>query len=138
MKSIFVDKNIKPTIIDLENALGETFNIWKSLEDFTTKNYPNATCEWNFSGEKFGWSYRIKDNKRVLIYLLPRNKFFKTAFVFGQKATNQILESDISEAIKKELKEAKQYAEGRGIRIEIKDQSDFKDIEKLIKIKIAS
>ncbi|CAM4260829.1 DUF3788 family protein [Flavobacterium terrigena] len=138
MKSIFVYKNIKPTSKDLENGLGETFPIWKSFEDFTKKNYPDATCEWNFSGEKFGWSYRIKDNKRILIYLLPRDKFFKTAFVFGQKATNQIMESDISESIKTELKLAKQHAEGRGIRIEIKDQSNFEDIQKLIKIKISN
>lgn len=138
MKSIFVDKNIKPTNKDLENGLGETFQIWKSLEDFTKTNYPNATCEWNFSGEKFGWSYRIKDKKRILIYLLPRDKFFKTAFVFGQKAMNQIMESDISESIKTELKLAKQHVEGRGIRIEIKDQSNFEDIQKLIKIKISN
>lgn len=138
MKSIFIDKNIKPTDYDLEKGLGETFYIWKDLEDFTKKNYPTASCEWNFSGEKFGWSYRIKDNKRVLIYLLPRDKFFKTAFVFGQNATNQIMESDISESIKTELKQAKPYAEGRGIRIEIKDQSNFEDIQKLIKIKISN
>lgn len=138
MKSIFVDKNIKPTTTELEHGLGETFHIWKSFEDFTKNNYPNATSEWKFSGEKFGWSYRIKDNKRVLIYLLPRDKFFKTAFVFGQKAMNQILESNISGAIKTELKAAKPYAEGRGIRIEIKDQSNFEDIQKLIKIKISN
>lgn len=138
MKSIFVDKNIKPTTKDLEHGLGKTFHIWKSFEDFTKNNYPKATSEWNFSGEKFGWSYRIKDNKRVLIYLLPRDKFFKTAFVFGQKAMNQILESGISDAIKTELKAAKPYAEGRGIRIEIKDQSNFEDIQKLIKIKISN
>lgn len=138
MKSIFIDKNIKPTNKDLENGLVETFFIWKSFEDFTKENYPDANCEWNYSGEKFGWSYRIKDNKRILIYLLPRDRYFKIAFVFGQKASKQILESDISESIKTELKLAKQYAEGRGIRIEIKDQSNFEDIQKLIKIKISN
>lgn len=138
MKSIFTDKNIKPTIQDLEKGLDETFPIWKSLEVFTKNNYPNATDEWSFSGEKFGWSYRIKDDKRVLIYLLPRDTFFKIAFVFGQKATNQILESDISEFIKTELNSAKSHAEGRGIRIEVKDLSNFEDIQKLIKIKISN
>lgn len=138
MKSIFVDKNVQPTTKDLENGLGETFPIWKSFEDFTKENYPDATCEWNFSGEKFGWSYRIKDTKRVLIYLLPRDKFFKTAFIFGQKAMNQIIESDLSESIKSELKVAKANAEGRGIRIEIKDYSNYADIQKLIKIKISN
>ncbi|MCF8427500.1 MAG: DUF3788 domain-containing protein [Bacteroidia bacterium] len=138
VKSIFIDKNIKPTNKDLEKGLGDTFYIWKSIEDFTKKKYPDATCEWNFSGEKFGWSYRIKDKKRILKYLLPRDKFFKIAFVFGQKATNEIMESDISESIKIELNLARQNAEGRGIRIEIKDQSNFEDIQKLIEIKISN
>lgn len=138
MKSIFTDKNKKPTSKDLENGLKKTFPIWNGIVDFTKKNDPGATGEWNFSGEKFGWSYRIKDKKRVLIYLLPRDKFFKAAFVFGQKATDRIMESDISESIKKELKLAKPYAEGRGIRIEIKDSSLVADIQKLVQIKISN
>lgn len=136
MKSIFIDKNIEPTSEDLKKGLGETFKIWKVFEEFTKENYPKAIAEWNFSSEKFGWSFRIKDNKRVILYLLPRDKFFKTAFVFGQKATEQILESTISEVIKKELMAAKVYAEGRGIRIEVRDKSNLKDIKELIKIKI--
>jgi len=66
-----------------------------------------------------------------------REKFFKAAFVFGQKATEKILESTISDSIKTELIAAKAYAEGRGIRIEVRDQLHCKDIEKLIEIKIA-
>jgi hypothetical protein len=71
-----------------------------------------------------------------LIYLLPRDKFFKVAFVFGQKATVAIMESTISESIKSELQVAKVYAEARGIRIEIKDESRLVDILNLIEIKI--
>ncbi|MDP1800958.1 MAG: DUF3788 family protein [Bacteroidota bacterium] len=138
MKSIFTDKNLKPTVEDLKKGLGKTYLIWKDLENFTKTNYPNAICEWSFSSEKFGWSYRIKDNKRVLIYLLPRDKFFKTAFVFGEKALIQIFESDISEVIKSELKNAKKNAEGKGIRIEVKDLSVIGDIQKLVKFKIAN
>jgi len=118
--------------------LGNTFEMWESLERFTLENYPKAKTEWNFSGEKFGWSYRIKDSKRVILYLLPRDNFFKTAFVFGQKATDEILESTISEAIKAELRAAKVYAEGRGIRIEVRDSLNIPAIQNLIKIKIAN
>jgi len=136
MRSIFTNKNEIPTIEHLELALGETYQLWKSFEEFTNELYPNAKAEWNISSEKFGWNYRIKDKKRVIIYLLPRDNFFKIALIFGQKAANQILESDVSETIKTALMEAKVYAEGRGIRIEISDKSNFNDIKKLIKIKI--
>jgi hypothetical protein len=138
MKSVFINKNEKPTTEELKKALGEMVAIWDDFVAFTHVNDPSSSDEWNFSGEKFGWSFRIKDKKRVIIYLLPRDKFFKVAFVFGQKATDQILESDVSDEIKAELKAAKVYAEGRGIRIEIRDNSKVEDIRKLIKYKIAN
>lgn len=131
-----MDKSSMPTIKDLENALGNTYKFWKNTVDFTKQVYPEVIEDWNYSGDKFGWSFRLKDKKRVLVYLLPRNKFFKVAFVFGQKATDKIFESPISENIKNEIRSAKVYAEGRGIRIEIKDKSKIHDIEKLIEIKI--
>ncbi|MBK6400162.1 MAG: DUF3788 family protein [Bacteroidetes bacterium] len=90
--------------------------------------------EWKFSSEKFGWSFRISD-KRVIIYL-PRDQYFKVAFVFGQKATDSILKSKISSEIMNELKSAKVYSEGRGIRISITDKTLVNDVQKLISFKI--
>ena len=107
MKSIFLDKHITPTAKDVETALGETHTYWQKLVEHTYNLYPDATEEWHFSSEKFGWSFRIKDKKRILMYLLPRDKFFKVAFVFGQKATDEIMESNITEIIKNELQAAK-------------------------------
>lgn len=129
MKSIFRIKDETPTLNQLKEVLGETFDIWKSFEKFTHEHDFNSKSGWHFSGEKFGWSFRIKDKKRVIIYLLPRDKLFKVAFVFGQKASEKILESNISDNIKAELLAAKVYAEGRGIRIEVRDISNLKDIE---------
>ena len=99
-----MDKEATPTTKDLKKALGDTFDIWQTLEVFTKKSYPNATEEWNFPGAKYGWSFRISDKKRVLLYLLPRDRFFKVAFVFGQKATDTILKSNIAENIKTDRK----------------------------------
>ncbi|OFX35261.1 MAG: hypothetical protein A2X08_07430 [Bacteroidetes bacterium GWA2_32_17] len=138
MKSIFTDRNVKPANESLKKAIGDTFDIWQTLVSFTNKSYPNAKEEWTFSSPKYGWSFRISDKKRVLIYLLPRDKFFKVAFVFGQKATDEIIKSNISENIKSELLNAKLYAEGRGIRIDIRDKAILNNIFKLISIKISN
>ncbi|HEU4860205.1 MAG TPA: DUF3788 family protein, partial [Chitinophagaceae bacterium] len=68
----------------------------------------------------------------------PRDGFFKAAFVFGPKATGIILKSDISDDIKGELRAAKVYAEGRGIRIEVKNKTILNDLKTLITIKIGN
>lgn len=133
--SIFLNKFNVPSDEDLSCALMETSMFWFDFKRFVYELYPKATEEWNYS--KYGWSFKIKDKKRAIIYLLPRDKFFKIAFVFGQAAYSEIMESDICLEIKNELQHAKVYAEGRGIRIDVKDSSKHKDIEKLIRIKIA-
>jgi len=137
-KSIFTDKNRKPGESDIKKALGDTYDLWQQIIQYVFANYPYSQNEWNFPGEKYGWSYRIRFKDRVVLYLLPRQGFFKVAFVFGQKATSLILKSDISESIKTELEEARVYAEGRGIRIDVKDPAVLKDITSLIEIKIAN
>jgi hypothetical protein len=137
MKSIFTDKKKTPTEADLKKALGSTFQYWQELETHTYKAFPAATAAWHYSSDRYGWSFRISDKTRVLVYLLPRAGFFKVALVFGQKATNEILSGTVSDTIKNELSTAKVYAEGRGIRMEVKDKNLVADLIKLIRIKIA-
>lgn len=136
MQSIFTDKNKQPDHTDLQAALGASYQLWQLIKEDIICKYPQAKEEWSFS--KYGWSCRIKDKKRAIIYLLPRSQFFKTAFVFGQKATDLIMKSQISESIKTELASARQYAEGRGIRIDIYDNTIISDIKQLIDIKLAN
>jgi hypothetical protein len=49
-----------------------------------------------------------------------------------------IMKSQISIVLKQELNSARVYAEGRGIRIEVKDETFINDIKELINIKIAN
>ena len=136
--SIFTDKSKVPTDNDLKTAISTTFLFWNDIKDYVYKQYPNGVEDWNYPGSKYGWSFRIKDKKRAIIYFLPRDGFFKVAFVFGQKAMDKILESDIKSEIVEELKAARVYGEGRGIRIDIKAESDISDVKKLIDIKLTS
>lgn len=136
MKSIFTDIAHLPTDSELRSGLLSTFTIWKEIEDYVVATGHVSSQEWKYSGDKYGWSYRISDKKRVLIYLLPRDGFFKVAFVFGQKAFDTLIGGSVSDTIKNELKKAKAYSEGRGIRIEVRNATVIADIKKLIAIKI--
>jgi hypothetical protein len=136
--SVFMDLAKTPETNELKGAIGNTFLYWKELRDFIFEKYPAAIEEWFISVKKFGWSYRIKDKKRAIIYLSPRTDCFYVTLVFGQKATDQILTSDISKKIKDELMSSKVYMEGRVIRLEIHDKNFISDIKKLVEIKIAN
>ena len=136
--SIFTDKTIVPTIEDLEGKIGKTYSLWMHIREFVYQKYPNGVEDWNYPGKKYGWSFRIKDKKRAILYFLPRENYFKVAFVFGQKALDQILETTISESIKNDLLSAKKYAEGRGVSIDVKNDSVIPDIQKIVEIKLAN
>ena len=136
--SIFSDKAVLPSDQAVVAKLDLSYKYWSQIKEYVLERYPDGICEWNFPGKKYGWSFRIKDKRRAIIYFLPRDNYFKVAFVFGQKATDIILNSDISESIKNELAQARKYAEGRGIRIEVNDGSKIFDIKKLVDIKLAN
>ena len=59
------------------------------------------------------------------------------AFNFGQKAFEKIMDSNVSQEIKHSLESATVYAEGRGVRIEVKNKKPLKDISQLIDIKLS-
>ena len=136
--SIFTDKTAEPTQKDLQEQLASLYPLWEQIAESVRKKYPKPKEEWNYPGKNYGWSFRLKDKKRAIIYLLPRQGYFKVAFVFGQKATDQIMAGDIDAAIKEDLAGAKKYAEGRGLSIEVHNAKPINDIEKLIDIKIAN
>lgn len=136
--SVFMDLTKTPQTNELKIALRRTYLLWEIIRDFVFEKYPAAIEEWHVAVKKYGWGFRIKDKKRAIIYLSPRDGFFLVAMVFGQKATDQILDSDISSKTKEELMNSKVYMEGRVIRLEIRDNTFSTDIKKLVEIKIAN
>lgn len=134
--SVFTEKESIPTKEALQSFLGEKITWWEEIRNYAFEKYPKAFEEWNYPGKKYGWSFRVKDKKRAIIYFLPRDGFFKVAFVFGQKATDEIMKSEIRDKIKKELSSARVYAEGRGIGIPVMEESVLTDIKSLIDIKL--
>jgi hypothetical protein len=136
--SVFTDKESEPAEKQLAEKLGETYPLWNQVVEFVMKKYPFGMEEWNYPGKKYGWNLRIKDKKRAIIYLLPREGYFKTAFVFGDKASEAVWNSNVSDGIKLDLKKATKYAEGRGIRIDVKNEFIMPDLQRLVEIKLAN
>ena len=134
--SIFSNKATIPDDKMLAEALGNLYEAWIEIRNYVFFVYPKAMEEWNLPGQKYGWSFRIKDKKRAIIYLLPRDKYFMAAFVLGEKAVNDALNSRLSIDIKEIIKSARVYAEGRGFRIEVRNNATIADIKKLVDIKL--
>jgi hypothetical protein len=133
--SIFTDKDTKPTEADIRDALGKMYRSWQRIKEYAIKHGPGIE-EWHYS--RSGWNCRIKGKKSIIIYLMPCKGNYKTSFVLGAKATTDALGSNIPESIKKLIGEAKVYAEGRGIRIDITNEKMTGYLETLVDIKLSA
>jgi hypothetical protein len=134
--SMFDDKNIKPNDKMLSEILGKSYNRWNEIKKHLNSEYDDLIEEWKFYGKKSGWILKTLKKKRNLFFFTPVKDYFRIAFVFGDKAAAEIEKSDLPENIKVTLKNAKKYAEGRGIQIEVKSSDDIEIFRKLVKIKV--
>jgi len=134
--SIFDEKTKFPSEIDLESTLAESYTCWKDIIEFVFQNHTKAEEVWSFSGAKYGWSLRLKEKKRAIVYLIPCKGSFKFGIVFGEKATTECRRSNLSGIIMEQIEAAPVYAEGRGIRIELKNSTFLEDVKKIILIKL--
>ena len=63
--SIFTNKTETPEYLMLSGVVGEIFNFWKEIRAYVLTSYPAAFEEWNFPGQKYGWSFHMKDKELV-------------------------------------------------------------------------
>ena len=136
--SVFEDKQHPPNENDLKTALKKSYKSWDKLKAYVLQKYPSALQNWSYAGAKYGWSFRLKDKKRAILYLIPCERYFKAALVFGQKATDEALGSNISPEIKEIINSARVYAEGRGFRIDVMNDESIDDIKRLIDLKLSN
>jgi hypothetical protein len=133
---IFTDKNRVPDENLLKNILGNTFKLWEELKKGIIAEHGPVAEEWKFYGAKSGWTMKLLLKKRNLFFFIPEDGKFTLGFVFGDKAAAEVEESTLPETIKVELRNAKKYAEGRGVRIQIIKKADIKTALALVKLKI--
>jgi len=122
----------------LGRALGATQPLWDELVAHLEATYAPITPEWKTSRTSPLGFLRLIRRNRTILYLLPREGYFLTAFVFGEKATGAVRASDVPAAVVTALNAARVYAEGRGIRLETRTTQDVATMKKLAAIKMAT
>jgi hypothetical protein len=134
--SIFIDKSIQPDNKMLSDALGQSYLYWQEIKNRLESQFGSLTEEWKYYGATSGWTLKLLLKKRNLFFFAPCKKYFRIAFIFGDKAATAVEKSDLPAGIINELKNARRYVEGRGVRIEVKKKADIKNIILLANLKV--
>jgi hypothetical protein len=133
----FIGKSQPPTAAELTAALGDAKALWDKLLGELADEHNLTVQEWNSYSPKAGWSLRLKLKDRNIVYLAPRTGCFLTSFVLGDKAVAAARQSGLPQSVIKTINEAKRYAEGTAVRIEMKKPKDIETIKQLAAIKLA-
>jgi hypothetical protein len=136
--SAFDDKSRVPQDGDLAATLGSTFVFWNELKRLIASRFTPLSLEWGFASEKTGWGLRLKREKRTILYMTPCQGYFLASFALGEKAVKSAHESDLPVSVLGVIDSAKKYAEGRGVRLEVRSAEDVRNVEKLAVIKMAN
>ena len=136
--SIYGDKLIVPNDQMLTSDLAAAKVYFDRICQFIDKEYGHLSLDWKYYSKKSGWILKLLNRKRNVLFVVPLKGSFRVAFTFGDKATQVILDADFSETLKKSLTDARRYAEGRTIQINVDHQIDCELITQLIQVKLNS
>jgi len=136
--SIFDDKSRPPKEADLARALKDTFLLWNKLKKLIALRFKPLSIDWGFASQTTGWGLRLKHKERTILYMTPCDGHFLASFALGEKAVKAAHEDDLPVSVLKVIDSAKKYAEGRGVRLEVRNDRDVRNVEKLAAIKMAT
>jgi hypothetical protein len=134
--SVFDDKLKKPGKSDLKKALGRASAHWDNLIQNIADNYSPLDETWNFAGADWGWSLRLRQKKRSVLYMTPGKRFFYVGFVLGEKAVKAANSSTLPKSVLTIIAEARKFVEGRAVRLKVRNKKDLEITIKLAAIKM--
>jgi len=136
--SAFDDKTRPPREDELASTLGSSFALWNELKKRIASQFTPLSMEWVSSSKATRWGLRLKQEKRAVLYMTPCKGYFLASFALGEKAVKAAKTSGLPASVLSVIDNARKYAEGRGVRLEVRSARDLQSIEKLAQIKMAN
>ena len=124
-----------PSEAELKATLGPAAVLWSSILRAMEEMFAPLEKRWRPSKTAFGRMCLVQHKKRTLLYLTPDQGKVWIAVILGERAYSLAMSSSIPAAIKRMLKDARPYAEGRGIRYPVDSLRAVPVIAKLVEIK---
>lgn len=132
------DPSQSPKRATLTTYLGDATPLWDAVIRSARKRSPQLVESWHFAGPKTGWSLRLVEKTRVLIYLTPEKGRFRIGMAVGGKAVTAARASGLSAAAASVIDIAPKYAEGYGVRFHVTSREDMAPVEDLLDIKLST
>jgi len=130
------DKNQFPTEEIIFSHIGKSKTHWLSLFEYIHSNHPDFSEEWRYYNDGKSWLMKVVRKSKTIFWLSVIKGAFRITFYFTDRAEQTIIESNISDELKKQFKDGKKYNKIRGLTITFKLKKDVEYAKTLINIKL--
>lgn len=135
---VLKDKEIYPTEEIIFSHIGKTKTHWEALFNYIHANHSDFNEEWRYYNDGKSWLMKITHKTKTIFWLSLIPKAFRITFYFGDKAEPAIMNSAISDELKKDFMEGERYGKIRGITLQMKSKENIETAKELIRLKLAA
>ena len=133
---LLTDKNQYPTEEIIFSHIGKTKKHWDSIFKYIHTEYPQFSELWKYYNDGKSWLLKVTKKSKTIFWLSISSNSFRITFYFGDKAESTIMESTISDTLKKQFKEGKRFGKIRGLTLLMNDKQNVEFVKELILIKL--
>jgi dihydrodipicolinate synthase/N-acetylneuraminate lyase len=124
-----------PNEAELQTTLGPAFPVWLEILHHAEAAFSPLVRTWKVSKTGLGRMCLLQHKKRTLLYLTPDEHQLWVAIILGERAYGIAMASTLPGPIKEMFRDARPYAEGRGIRFAIRSLEDVATVVELLEVK---
>jgi hypothetical protein len=132
----FTTKEVVPDDAAVEAAIGPRHERWVALRKALADAFDPVAEAWTFSGKRYGWSLRVSQHDRPIVYLTPLPGRFRANLALPERAVEAALAADLPPAVRAVVAAAPIHAEGRAIRLLVTSDDDLRGVLALARIRM--
>lgn len=136
--SVFADKKVQPTDIDIRKIIGLTLPLWDELIGTLREIYsPQEDLKFLY-GKEYGWGIRFRLKGQLLTSLYPTQGGFTVQINLSPADVEIALGMQPGRNVQEAIARANPYPEGRWLFIPVESQADLEDIYRLLELRVKS
>ena len=119
---------------ELRRLLGRRYRLF----DRVAHPQPGVRGEWRRYKQGTSPTLKVIKGKRTLYYVLPDDEAVHVTFLLGRRASDAALAGRLPAHLRAAIRSAKQFPEGRAVRLALHRLADVADVEALLAVKLAT
>lgn len=133
----FTDPDVRPTPRLIAAALGRAAPAWTELLARLRGEVSGLSETWRYYPDGKSWLLKLERRAKTFCWVSVERGRFKVAFYFPARLDDALLESDVSAARKKVIREGKPVGKLRPVPVVLGPRRGIEDVLALARLKLA-